>query len=145
MVNKYEYGKIKKLNFVKDENTTLKSEIVTVISESTTRKTRNTINDDKHQASIQTTKDPIMLQVESELVKELKSERFTRKPIFTIKKRNKFSFMKSKYKRRPARTRKYKSTLKIYLSKSTKIPIPFPENNAFCYTNPNNALCRTLI
>nr|XP_021194737.2 uncharacterized protein LOC110379395 [Helicoverpa armigera] len=32
-------------------------------------------------------------------------------------------------------------TLKIFLGKSSKLPVPLPENNAFCYFHPNNPLC----
>lgn len=38
-----------------------------------------------------------------------------------------------------------KPTLKIHLGGSTRYPIPLPQNHAFCYTNPRNALCRTSI
>ncbi|XP_061704687.1 uncharacterized protein LOC133516022 [Cydia pomonella] len=37
----------------------------------------------------------------------------------------------------------FKSTLRVFLENSTPLPIPLPENNAFCFTNPRNALCRS--
>ncbi|KAL4717622.1 hypothetical protein ACJJTC_000771, partial [Scirpophaga incertulas] len=40
---------------------------------------------------------------------------------------------------------KLKSTLKVFLARSTQIPIPLPENNVYCFMNPKSPLCRTLI
>lgn len=39
----------------------------------------------------------------------------------------------------------WRGSTRIHLAGSTRYPIPLPENNAFCYTNPNSALCRTFI
>lgn len=39
----------------------------------------------------------------------------------------------------------WRGSTKIHLAGSTRYPIPLPENNAFCYTNPKSPLCRTFI
>ncbi|CAH2103656.1 unnamed protein product [Euphydryas editha] len=39
----------------------------------------------------------------------------------------------------------WRGSTRVHLAGSTRYPIPLPENNAFCYTNPKSALCRTFI
>ncbi|XP_047543969.1 uncharacterized protein LOC125076069 isoform X2 [Vanessa atalanta] len=39
----------------------------------------------------------------------------------------------------------WRATTRVHLAGSTRYQIPLPENHAFCYTNPDNALCRTFI
>ncbi|KAJ8737670.1 hypothetical protein PYW08_000265 [Mythimna loreyi] len=34
-----------------------------------------------------------------------------------------------------------RTTMKVFLKGSSRIPVPFPENNAFCYFYPKNSLC----
>lgn len=38
-------------------------------------------------------------------------------------------------------TTKFRATMKIFLQRSSRIPIPFPENNAFCHFHPESSLC----
>ncbi|XP_073953281.1 uncharacterized protein isoform X4 [Choristoneura fumiferana] len=90
----------------------------------------------RHTPSLLTTKDPVDAEVASELVKELKKEGITIKKKKLISSTNPTTDVFD-----PA----FKTSMRIYLEKSTRYPIPLPENHAFCYTNPNNPLCRTLI
>ncbi|XP_039763967.1 uncharacterized protein LOC120636521 [Pararge aegeria] len=39
----------------------------------------------------------------------------------------------------------WRGSTKAYLADSTRYPVPLPQNHAFCFTNPHNALCRTFI
>ncbi|XP_050361455.1 uncharacterized protein LOC126780790 isoform X3 [Nymphalis io] len=39
----------------------------------------------------------------------------------------------------------WQASTRVHLARSTRYPIPLPENHAFCYTNPYSALCRTFI
>ncbi|XP_046977360.1 uncharacterized protein LOC124543251 isoform X2 [Vanessa cardui] len=41
--------------------------------------------------------------------------------------------------------KKWRASTRVHLAGSTRYQIPLPENHAFCYTNPDNALCRTFI
>ncbi|KAJ0183824.1 hypothetical protein K1T71_000247 [Dendrolimus kikuchii] len=92
-------------------------------------------------------KDPIIKQVAFEFVNEVNDEK-------NIAKLNKYSKKDDIHKstkeytnpRNKWSTFKYRRpTMKLHLSGSSRYPIPYPENHAFCFTNPNNALCRTLI
>lgn len=51
----------------------------------------------------------------------------------------------SKFTTKSTRVTLYPTTLKIFLETSRKYPIPYPENHAFCYLSPENALCKTPI
>ncbi|CAG5008235.1 unnamed protein product [Parnassius apollo] len=42
-------------------------------------------------------------------------------------------------------TVRFRGTTRMYLSRSSRPMIPLPENNAYCFTNPESALCRTFI
>ncbi|CAH2034261.1 unnamed protein product, partial [Iphiclides podalirius] len=44
-----------------------------------------------------------------------------------------------------ATSRRYKGSTRVYLSRSSRPPVPLPANNAFCYTDPDSPLCRTFI
>lgn len=35
------------------------------------------------------------------------------------------------------------TTMKVFLAGSSRMPVPFSENNGFCYFYPKNALCGT--
>ncbi|XP_052752617.1 uncharacterized protein LOC116413266 [Galleria mellonella] len=90
-------------------------------------------------------KNPIIDQVAAELISELKGDqllftsktkgkntRKTRKPLYLLKN-------KEIYEERPS-TYRQKTTLKVHLAGSSRYPIPFPDNHAFCHTNPYNPL-----
>lgn len=77
------------------------------------------------------TKDPIMDQIASELDNELKEGGVNKE---------------DKNKQRPSpiirnRFLDVKPTLRIHLARSTKLPLPLSENNAFCYFVPRTPLC----
>lgn len=77
------------------------------------------------------TKDPVMDQVASELDNELKEDGVNKE---------------DKNKQRPtpifrSRLLDIKPTLRIHLARSTKLPLPLSENNAFCYYVPRTPLC----
>ncbi|XP_060809731.1 uncharacterized protein LOC132903972 [Amyelois transitella] len=92
------------------------------------------------------TQDEVMPQIARELYNELKEGDLTMKPstrgrLRTISIKSKLSALVKTY----ADTFKKKGTLKVYLDHSTPLPIPFPENNAFCFMNPRSSLCGTKI
>ncbi|XP_049885776.1 uncharacterized protein LOC126380429 isoform X2 [Pectinophora gossypiella] len=41
--------------------------------------------------------------------------------------------------------KKNTSTLKIHLARSSRLPFPLPENNAFCFYSPNSPLCGSVM
>lgn len=72
-----------------------------------------------------------MDQIASELVNELKEDGVNKED-------------KNKQRQPPIiknRVLDIKPTLRIHLPRSTKLPIPLPENNAFCYYVPRTPLC----
>lgn len=77
------------------------------------------------------TKDPVMDQVASELDNELKEDGINKD-------------VKFKQRSSPILRNKFldiKPTLRIHLARSTRLPLPLSENNAFCYYVPNTPLC----
>ncbi|VVC89794.1 unnamed protein product [Leptidea sinapis] len=75
-------------------------------------------------------RDPVMEQVASEIVNEVKD----------FSPAGKISNIKDKRFQHLRR-----GTTRIYLATSTRYAIPLPENNAFCFFHPESGLCRTLI
>lgn len=77
------------------------------------------------------TKDPVMDQIASELVKEMREDGVNKddknKPRSSQSTRNTFL--------------DFKPTLRIHLARSTRLPLPLSENNAFCYYVPRTPLC----
>lgn len=77
------------------------------------------------------TKDPVMDQIASELDNELKEDGATK--LYKKKLRTSQITKNAFLDIRP--------TLRIHLARSTRLPIPFSENNAFCYYAPRSPLC----
>lgn len=80
-----------------------------------------------------TTEDTLMDEIASELLRELNGTKIA-KPKHEVENLTQVT---------EATTRKVRPTLRIHLDGSTRYNIPFPENHAFCYTNPESILCRT--
>lgn len=76
------------------------------------------------------TKDPVMDQIASELDNELKEDGVNKED--KLKQRS--SIFRSNFL-------EIKPTLRIHLARSTKLPLPLSENNAFCYYVPRTPLC----
>ncbi|XP_028032950.1 uncharacterized protein LOC114245130 [Bombyx mandarina] len=118
--------------------TKLSSSNIGSISDPTTQQRRNSLRASKTkysaftiQNSSTTPEDPVEAQIASELIKELRDE-------VPTKRQNNEKF-------KPLAGIQFQNTFKIHLSRSSRMPIPLPENNAFCFTNPNSPLCRTFI
>lgn len=76
-----------------------------------------------------------MSQVASELIEEFKGTKSENIPdLFNQDKKD--SNLNPK--------KKTSTTMKIYLSGSSRLPVPLPENNAFCFSYPNNPLCGSM-
>lgn len=78
-----------------------------------------------------TSEDVEMSQAASELLKEFKGTTTE-------------NMLMSNDFEKPTR-RKSSTTMKIYLKGSSRLPVPLPENNAFCYAYPHNALCGSVM
>lgn len=78
-----------------------------------------------------TSEDVEMSQAASELLKEFKGT-----PTENMLMSNDFD---------KTTRRKSSTTMKIYLKGSSRLPVPLPENNAFCYAYPHNALCGSVM
>lgn len=81
--------------------------------------------------------EPVLSQVADELMSEMKGGQQQLKP--TTPGRSRKTTRNTRY------MSAFKPTFKIHLSKSTRLAVPLSKNNAFCYFNPRNALCRTSV
>lgn len=99
-----------------------------------------------------TVKDPVKDQVAAELANEIQSIDRNSKSLNTDKKKShpisiplRETTMKPKRNKTRTYINHFRITRRIHLERSTRYPIPFPENHAFCFMNPRSALCRTMI
>lgn len=90
------------------------------------------------------TKDPVMAQVASELISELKEDVPSLRQ-HSDGKNNYNTKQGSKPLQNEVVFVKPKTTLRIHLAQSTRYALPLPENHAFCYFSPRNPLCSTFV
>ncbi|XP_053624716.1 uncharacterized protein LOC128683288 isoform X2 [Plodia interpunctella] len=98
------------------------------------------------------TENVVMPQIARELFNELKGGGLTMEHPKTTKRNLRTRITKtgksmkfSDFVKRYADELKHRTTIKIYLDHSTRLPFPLPENNAYCFMNPKSALCRSNI
>lgn len=87
-------------------------------------------------------KDVEISQVATELIEEL--ECTNSEDILESCKDRKEQILKKIMKNTTITTPRTTTTMKVFLQGSTRIPIPFPENNGFCHFHPENALCSAI-
>ncbi|CAG4955013.1 unnamed protein product [Colias eurytheme] len=93
-------------------------------------------------AFTKTTRDPVMEQVASEIMNEMKDSK--------TPKLKKYAFysaplLSPKTERMTKFENFTRGTLRIHQATSKRYQLPLPENNAFCFFHPDSALCRTII